>query len=110
MSLKQCRACKKEVDTSAISCPNCGATRPAHALSLQTYNLIILAVQIIVGLVVLYFVASAVWEKAEPYINKSGIMHQQSLNNFDSNSRDHNEEESVENSDNETSTANSYEQ
>lgn len=78
MSLKPCRACQNEVDTSAISCPNCGATRPAHALSLQTYNLIILAIQIIVGLTILYFIASAVWQKAEPYMMKYGIMqHQQ---------------------------------
>ena len=46
-------------------------------LSLQTYNLIILAVQIIVGLTILYFIASAVWKKAEPFVNKANVMQMQ---------------------------------
>lgn len=104
MALKPCRACKSEVDTSAISCPNCGATRPAHSLSLQTYNLIILSVQVVVGLIILYFIASAVWEKAEPFVMKSGIIHhqhlqQQSENNNNADNQNQNNEiesESVE--------------
>lgn len=98
MSLKPCRACQNEVDTSAISCPTCGATRPAHRLSLQTYNLIILAVQIIVGLTILYFIASAVWKKAEPFVNKANVMQmqrqqqeQEQLNNNEHESESENE-------------------
>lgn len=101
MSLKPCRACQNEVDTSAISCPNCGATRPAHRLSLQTYNLIILAVQIIVGLTILYFIASAVWKKAEPFVNKANVMQmqrqqeeQEQLNNNEETSESESENES----------------
>lgn len=111
MSLKPCRACQNEVDTSAISCPTCGATRPAHRLSLQTYNLIILAVQIIVGLTILYFIASAVWKKAEPFVNKANVMQmqrqqeeQEQLNNNEEtteNSRNEHESESENESDNE---------
>lgn len=101
MSLKPCRACQNEVDTSAISCPTCGATRPAHRLSLQTYNLIILAVQIIVGLTILYFIASAVWKKAEPFVNKANVMQmqrqqeeQEQLNNNEHESESESENES----------------
>lgn len=102
MSLKPCRACQNEVDTSAISCPTCGATRPAHRLSLQTYNLIILAIQIIVGLTILYFIASAVWKKAEPFVNKANVMQmqrqqeeQEQLNNNEETTEiSHNEHES----------------
>lgn len=101
MSLKPCRACQNEVDTSAISCPTCGATRPAHRLSLQTYNLIILAVQIIVGLTILYFIASAVWKKAEPFVNKANVMQmqrqqeeQEQLNNNEHESGSESENES----------------
>lgn len=101
MSLKPCRACQNEVDTSAISCPTCGATRPAHRLSLQTYNLIILAVQIIVGLTILYFIASAVWKKAEPFVNKANVMQmqrqqeeQEQLNNNEETSESESENES----------------
>lgn len=111
MSLKPCRACQNEVDTSAISCPTCGATRPAHRLSLQTYNLIILAVQIIVGLTILYFIASAVWKKAEPFVNKANVMQmqrqqeeQEQLNNNEEtteNSHNEHESESENESDNE---------
>lgn len=98
MSLKPCRACQNEVDTSTISCPTCGATRPAHRLSLQTYNLIILVVQIIVGLTILYFIASAVWKKAEPFVNKANVMQmqrqqeeQEQLNNNEHESESENE-------------------
>lgn len=117
MSLKPCRACQNEVDTSAISCPTCGATRPAHRLSLQTYNLIILAVQIIVGLTILYFIASAVWKKAEPFVNKANVMQMQRQqeeqeqlnNNEETTENSHNEHESESESENESDNENESE-
>lgn len=117
MSLKPCRACQNEVDTSAISCPTCGATRPAHRLSLQTYNLIILAVQIIVGLTILYFIASAVWKKAEPFVNKANVMQMQRQqeeqeqlnNNEETTENSRNERESESESENESDNENESE-
>lgn len=117
MSLKPCRACQNEVDTSAISCPTCGATRPAHRLSLQTYNLIILAVQIIVGLTILYFIASAVWKKAEPFVNKANVMQMQRQqeeqeqlnNNEETTENSRNEHESGSESENESDNENESE-
>lgn len=35
MPLVPCRACKHQVDTSAVSCPRCGATDPARKISRQ---------------------------------------------------------------------------
>jgi predicted RNA-binding Zn-ribbon protein involved in translation (DUF1610 family) len=35
MSLVACRACGHQVDTSALACPQCGATDPARKISRQ---------------------------------------------------------------------------
>lgn len=48
MSLVPCRACGHQVDTSALACPNCGATDPAHKISRQLRNVIVAVIQVIV--------------------------------------------------------------
>ncbi len=48
MPLVPCRACGHSVDTSALACPQCGATDPAHKLSRQQRNTIAWAIQFIV--------------------------------------------------------------
>ena len=39
MSLVACRACGHQVDTSALACPQCGATDPGKKISRQRRDL-----------------------------------------------------------------------
>ena len=48
MPLVPCRACGHSVDISALACPQCGATDPAHKLSRQQRNAIAWAIQLFV--------------------------------------------------------------
>ena len=68
MALKKCRACEHTVDTSAQFCPRCGATRPAHALSAQTFGAIILLVEIVVGCTLLYVALDKIWQEMAPIV------------------------------------------
>lgn len=68
MALKPCRACEHSVDTSAQFCPQCGATRPAHRLSAQTFGALILAVEIVVGCSLLYLALDKIWQEMAPIV------------------------------------------
>ena len=68
MALKPCRACTHSVDTSAQFCPQCGATRPAHKLSAQVFGQLILALEIVVGVSLLYVAMDKIWEEMAPVI------------------------------------------
>ena len=68
MALKKCRACEHTVDTSAQFCPRCGATRPAHALSAQTFGAIVLIVEIVVGCTLLYVALDKIWQEMAPIV------------------------------------------
>ena len=80
-------------------------------LTIVAMTSIILAVQIIFGLTILYFIASAVWKKAEPFVNKANVMQmqrqqqeeQEQLNNNEETTEiSHNEHESESESENES--------
>jgi hypothetical protein len=55
MSLMPCRACGHQVDTSALACPQCGATDPAKKISRQQRNAISFFMQLVFWLAVLGF-------------------------------------------------------
>jgi len=44
MALTQCKECKKEVSTSAKTCPNCGAKGPASGQAFRVFSLAVFAV------------------------------------------------------------------
>ena len=66
MPLVPCRACEHQVDTSALACPQCGATDPARKISRQQRNLRGFIVQTIVWLAVLGFGGWYVWSTVIP--------------------------------------------
>lgn len=68
MSLVPCRACGHSVDTSALACPQCGATDPAHKLSRQQRNAISLTIQLIVGVALLVGGGAYLWREFAPVI------------------------------------------
>ena len=67
MSLMPCRACGHQVDTSALACPQCGATDPAKKISRQQRNAISFAVQLIVWLAMLGIGGWYVWNTTIPW-------------------------------------------
>ncbi len=68
MSLVPCRACGHQVDTSARACPGCGATNPGRKMSRQQSDLIILLIQLVVGGVLFFSIASWAWHTVGPII------------------------------------------
>ncbi len=66
MSLVPCRACDHQVDTSALACPQCGATDPAKRISRQQRNVISFVIQLIVWLTLLGFGGWYVWNTVVP--------------------------------------------
>ena len=68
MPLVPCRACGHQVDTSAVACPGCGATNPAHKMSKQRSDLIVLLIQLVVGFALLFGVCSYAWKTVGPII------------------------------------------
>ncbi len=66
MSLVPCRACDHQVDTSALACPQCGATDPAKRISRQQRNIISFVIQLIVWLTLLGFGGWYVWNTVVP--------------------------------------------
>jgi len=68
MSLVPCRACDHQVDTSALACPQCGATDPAKKISRQQRNLRNFVIQSIVWLCLLSFAGWYVWHVVIPFV------------------------------------------
>ncbi|WP_153110873.1 zinc ribbon domain-containing protein [Propionivibrio limicola] len=66
MSLVPCRACGHKVDTSALTCPECGATDPGHKISRQQRNAIGFFVQLAVILALLSWGSWYVWNTVIP--------------------------------------------
>ena len=70
MSLVPCRACGHQVDTSALACPECGATNPGHKISLQQRNLISAAIQIVVFAILLAWSGIYAWRTFVPMVKE----------------------------------------
>ena len=70
MSLVPCRACGHEVDTSALACPQCGATDPGHKLSRQQRNLVVSLTQLLIAVILLVWGGSYVWKTTVPMIKE----------------------------------------
>jgi len=68
MPLVPCRACEHQVDTSALACPQCGATDPANKISRQQRDLRSFFVQLIVWLCLLSFAGWYVWHVVIPFV------------------------------------------
>lgn len=68
MSLVPCRACGRQVDTSAEACPGCGATSPGRKMSRQQHDLIVLLIQLLVGVALIAAVGSWAWREVGPMI------------------------------------------
>jgi len=66
MSLVPCRACEHQVDTSALACPQCGATDPSKKISRQQRNFRISVLQTVIWLSLLGFGGWYVWHVAIP--------------------------------------------
>lgn len=77
MSLVPCRACGHSVDTSAMACPQCGATDPGKKMSRQQRDAITLTIQLIIGLTLLVGGGMYVWREFAPVI-KAAIVKQNS--------------------------------
>lgn len=75
MTLVPCRACGHNVDTSALACPNCGATDPGKKISRQQRETRSFLVQLIVALVLFGGGSWYVWHEFMPLI-KSAIVKQ----------------------------------
>ncbi len=70
MSLVPCRACEHRVDTSALACPQCGATDPGKKISRQQRNAISFVVQLIVWLTLLGYGGSYLWNTVAPMVRQ----------------------------------------
>lgn len=75
MSLVPCRACGHQVDTSAMACPQCGATDPAKKISRQRRQAITFTIQFIVGVSLLVGGGMYLWREFSPVI-KAAIVKQ----------------------------------
>ena len=70
MPLVPCRACGHQVDTSALACPECGATDPGHKLSRQQRNIIVSLVQFVIVAVLLGWGGWYVWNATVPLVKE----------------------------------------
>jgi len=68
MPLVPCRACGHSVDTSALACPRCGATDPGRKISRQQRELRNLAIQLLVGTLIVASVAWLAWHHLLPML------------------------------------------
>ena len=67
MPLLPCRACNHPVDTSALACPQCGATDPAKEISRQQRNVRLFIVQLVIWATLLGFGGWYAWHTAVPW-------------------------------------------
>ena len=70
MSLVACRACGHQVDTSALACPNCGATDPGHKISRQRRDLRNSIILTVVWLSLLGAAGGYVWNTLIPTVKQ----------------------------------------
>lgn len=77
MSLVPCRACEHQVDTSALACPKCGATDPAHKLSRQQRSAITLTIQLVIGISLLVGGGTWLWREFSPLIKAAIVKNNQ---------------------------------
>ena len=70
MSLVPCRACAREVDTSALACPQCGATNPGHKFSSQQRNFVVTLAQILIIAILLGWGGWYAWKATVPMIKE----------------------------------------
>lgn len=70
MSLVPCRACEHLVDTSALACPQCGATDPGHSISRQQRDLRLLIAQVVLGAALLAGGAYLAWQTVVPLVKQ----------------------------------------
>ena len=70
MPLVPCRACGHQVDTSALACPECGATDPGHKLSRQQRNIIVSLVQFVIVAVLLGWGGWYAWNTTVPLVTE----------------------------------------
>jgi hypothetical protein len=70
MPLVSCRACGHQVDTSAMACPQCGATDPGHKLSRQQRNLIVSLIQLLLFTIFLTWGGWYIWKTTVPMIKE----------------------------------------
>jgi hypothetical protein len=70
MSLVPCRACGHEVDTSALACPQCGATNPGHKYSRQQRNFVVALIQLLIAAIVLGWGGWYVWKTTVPMVRE----------------------------------------
>ena len=70
MSLVPCRACDHQVDTSALVCPQCGATDPAKKISRQRRNARNFIIQTVVWLCLLGFSSWYIWNTVIPMVKQ----------------------------------------
>jgi len=70
MSLVPCRACDHQVDTSALACPQCGATDPARKISRQRRNARNFVIQALIWLTLISFGGWYVWTTVIPLVKQ----------------------------------------
>lgn len=77
MPLVPCRACGHSVDTSALACPQCGATDPGRKMSRQKRQAIAFTIQFVIGVTLLVGSGMYLWREFAPVI-KAAIVKQNS--------------------------------
>lgn len=70
MPLVACRACEHQVDTSALACPQCGATDPAKKISRQRRNMRNFILQTLIWLCLLGAGGWYVWHTVIPMVKQ----------------------------------------
>ena len=70
MSLVPCRACEHKVDTSALACPQCGATDPARKISRQQRNMRSFLIQLVFWLFLIGYGGWYTWHAVIPMVKQ----------------------------------------